>query len=154
MKLSENLLLSEVTKSQTASRRGIANTPHGEHLDNLIHLAETIFQPLRTHFAKPIFISSGYRSPELNKAIGGSVTSQHCKGEAIDIDNDATDDPSNKEIFDWIKQNLEFDQLINEFPDKDGNPAWVHVSVKKNGQNRKQVLKAEKVKGKTVYSII
>lgn len=154
MKLSANLLLSEVTKSQTATRQGIDNTPSGAHLDNLNYLAQTIFQPIRTHFGKPIFISSGYRSEALNKAVRGSVTSQHCKGEAIDIDNDATDDPSNKEIFEWIKQNLEFDQLINEFPDGDGNPAWVHVSVKKNGQNRKQVLKAEKVKGKTVYSII
>lgn len=154
MKLSANLLLSEVTKSQTATRQGIDNTPSGAHLDNLNYLAQTIFQPIRTHFGKPIFISSGYRSEALNKAVRGSVTSQHCKGEAIDIDNDATDDPSNKEIFEWIKQNLEFDQLINEFPDGDGNPAWLHVSVKKNGQNRKQVLKAEKVKGKTVYSII
>jgi len=154
MKLSKNLTLAEVSKSSTATRLGIDNTPNGEHLDNMIFTAQIIFQPIRDHFGKPIHISSGYRSEALNKSIGGSANSQHCKGEALDIDNDATNNPSNKEIFEFIQFNLEFDQLINEFPDADGNPAWVHVSVKKNGQNRGQILKAIKENGRTKYVVI
>ena len=95
-------------------------------------------------------MSSGYRSPELNKAIGGSKTSQHCKGEAIDIDNDAREYPSNADIFWYIYDHLEFDQMIWEFGD-DKNPSWVHVSYKSEG-NRKQVLRASKSKGRTVYT--
>jgi hypothetical protein len=120
----------------------------------MIFTAENIFQPIRDHFGKPIFVSSAYRSEKLNKAIGGSANSQHCRGEALDIDNDSTNDPTNKEIFDFIRENLEFDQLINEFPDINGNPSWVHVSVKKNGQNRGQVLKAVKENGRTKYVFI
>lgn len=152
MKLSKNLSLSEVSKSNTATRLGIDNTPSGEHLENIKFLAENIFQPIRDHFGKPIFVSSGYRSEKLNKAIGGASSSQHCKGEALDLDNDATNDPTNKEIFDYIKDNLEFDQLIWEFG-TDKNPNWVHVSVKANGQNRKQILKAVKVSGRTKYEL-
>tara|TARA_R110000803_G_scaffold113886_5_gene182344 strand:+ start:3904 stop:4368 length:465 start_codon:yes stop_codon:yes gene_type:complete len=153
MKLSKNLSLSEISKSNTATRLGIDNTPSGDHLENIKFLAENIFQPIRSHFGKPIFVSSGYRSEKLNKAIGGAASSQHCKGEALDLDNDATNNPSNKEIFDYIVDNLKFDQLINEFPDDEGNPSWVHVSVKANGQNRKQILKAVKVSGRTKYEI-
>lgn len=159
MKISPNLTLAEVSKSQTATRRSIDNTPEGEHLTNLITLANNVFQPIREHFGQPITVSSGYRAQELNRAIGGAhkmikgeyvATSQHCKGEAIDIDNDSRDYPSNKDIFYYIYDHLDFDQLIFEFGSIE-NPSWVHVSYKSEG-NRKQVLRASKVKGRTVYT--
>jgi hypothetical protein len=147
MKLSENLELAEVIRSSTAKRLGIKNEPTAIHLNNLKILAEKIFQPIRSHFGRPIFISSGYRSAALNKATpGASTTSQHSRGEAIDIDMDGTE-ISNKEIFDFIRENLEFDQLINEF-----DYSWVHVSYSSSGKQRKQILVASKVGGKTVYS--
>jgi len=143
MKLSKNLQLAEVTRSETAKRRKIDNTPTQQHIENLKILANNVFQPLRDHFGVPIYISSGYRSEALNKAIKGSKTSQHCKGEAIDIDNDlANNGVTNRDIFEYIRDNLQFDQLINEFPIK-GNPSWVHVSFSKD-KNRNQVLKAYK----------
>jgi hypothetical protein len=147
MQLSTNLSLAEVTRSETAKRRGISNMPTPEHIENFKKLAVNIFQPIREHFGKPILISSGYRSAELNKAIGGSLSSQHCSGEAIDIDMDGTD-ITNKQIFDFIKDNLTFDQVINEF-----DYSWVHVSFAANRSQRKQVLDAKKVNGKTVYSV-
>lgn len=143
MKLSKNLNLAEVTRSETAKRRKIDNAPTDEHIENLRILAANIFQPMRDHFGKPIYISSGYRSEALNKAIKGSKTSQHCKGEAIDIDNDnANNGVTNRDIFEFIRDNLKFDQLINEFPVK-GEPSWVHVSYSKT-QQRNQILKAYK----------
>lgn len=105
-------------------------------------VAEKCFQPLREHFDRPIGISSFYRSPELNKAIGGSKTSDHCKGRAIDIDADIYGGITNKEIFDWLRENVEFDQLISEYGTED-NPAWVHVSYRE-GENRGMVLRATK----------
>jgi hypothetical protein len=123
--------------------------PTPEHIENFKKLAINIFQPIREHFGKPIIISSGYRSAELNKAIGGSLSSQHSSGEAIDIDMDGTD-ITNKQIFDYIKDNLTFDQMIAEFP-KQGNPDWVHVSFAANRSQRKQILVAKKVNGKTTY---
>jgi hypothetical protein len=150
MKLSNNLDLSEVTRSESAKRNGISNMPTAEHIENFKLLAEKIFQPVREHFGVPIHISSGYRSKELNAKIGGSATSQHCKGEAIDIDMDgSTNGVTNKMVFDYIKDNLPFDQLIYEFGDNN-NPDWVHVSYNKQKQ-RKQVLKAVKVNGGTKY---
>lgn len=143
MKLSKNLYLSEVTKSRTAKRLGISNKPTKEHLVNLQILAEKIFQPLRDYYGCPIYISSGYRSESLNKAIGGSKSSQHCKGQAIDIDRDGHSLPNNGQIFDYIKNNLEFDQLIWEFG-SNTNPDWVHVSYNTNGSQRKQILVAYK----------
>lgn len=149
MKISKDLTLAEVSKSNTAIKLGIDNEPKGEHLNNMIHTANAIFQPIRNHFGKPIFVSSGYRSPKLNKAIGGAATSQHCKGEALDLDNDAVEYPTNKDIFDYIKNHLEFTQLIAEFP-VNGNPSWVHVGYdRKNLKN--QILVARKKNGKTVY---
>ena len=143
MKLSKNLNLAEVTRSETAKRRKIDNAPTDEHIENLKILAANIFQPMRDHFGKPIYISSGYRSEALNKAIKGSKTSQHCKGEALDIDNDnANNGVTNRDIFEFIRDNLKFDQLINEFPVK-GTPSWVHVSYSKT-QQRNQILKAYK----------
>jgi hypothetical protein len=149
MQLSTNLSLAEVTRSETAKRRGISNMPTAEHIENFKKLAANIFQPIREHFGKPIIISSGYRSAELNKAIGGSLSSQHCSGEAIDIDMDGTD-ITNAQIFNYIKENLNFDQMIWEFG-TDTNPDWVHVSFASNRSQRKQILVAKKVNGKTTY---
>jgi hypothetical protein len=153
MKLSENLALSEVTRSDSAKRKGISNEPTPEHLENFKKLAENIFEPIRKHFGKPIHISSGYRSKALNAAIGGSASSQHCTGEAIDIDMDGSSNGiTNKMVFDYIKANLNFDQLIWEFGTKD-NPDWVHVSYETTGKQRKQVLRAVKAGGKTTYQV-
>jgi len=149
MQLSKNLALAEVTRSETAKRRGISNMPTPEHIENFKKLAENVFQPIRDHFGVPIRISSGYRSAALNKAIGGASSSQHCKGEAIDIDMDGTT-VTNKQIFDFIKDNVNFDQLIWEFG-TDTNPDWVHVSYNSDGAQRKQILKAIKKGGATSY---
>jgi zinc D-Ala-D-Ala carboxypeptidase len=149
MQLSKNLTLSEVTRSETAKRRGISNMPTPEHIENFKKLAENVFQPIRDHFGVPIRISSGYRSKELNTAIGGSLSSQHCKGEAIDIDMDGTT-VTNKQIFDFVKANINFDQMIWEFG-TDANPDWVHVSYNSDGAQRKQILKAVKAGGATKY---
>ena len=150
MKISNHLSLAEVTRSETAKRRGISNTPTAEHLENFKLLAENVFEKIRAHFGVPIHISSGYRSKELNDAIGGSQTSQHSKGQAIDIDMDGSSSGvTNADVYNFIKDNLEFDQLIWEFG-TDKNPDWVHVSYV-NGPNRKQKLKAVRTNGKTSY---
>jgi zinc D-Ala-D-Ala carboxypeptidase len=151
MKISEHLSLAEVTRSETAKRRGISNMPTEAHITNFKLLAEKVFEPIRKHFGKPIHISSGYRSEALNKAIGGSLTSQHCSGEAIDIDMDGgANGITNKMVFDYIKDNLQFDQLIWEFG-TDSAPDWVHVSYESTGKQRKQILKAIKKGGATSY---
>jgi 3'-phosphoadenosine 5'-phosphosulfate sulfotransferase (PAPS reductase)/FAD synthetase len=151
MKLSANFSLAEMTKSQTATRKGIKNEPSTEHVENLIHLAETVLQPVREHFGKPVAISSGYRSPALCEAIGSSSKSQHAKGEAADFEIHGVD---NKELATWISKNTEFDQLILEFyVPGDPNSGWVHCSAVKAGP-RKQVLKASKVEAKTKYENI
>jgi zinc D-Ala-D-Ala carboxypeptidase len=153
MKLSEHLDLAEVIKSDSAKRKGISNMPTPEHLENFKKLAENVFEPIRKHFGVPIHISSGYRSKELNALIGGSLTSQHCSGEAIDIDMDGSaNGVTNKMVFDFIKDNLNFDQLIFEFGTKDA-PDWVHVSWETSGKQRKQVLRAVKKSGITKYQI-
>lgn len=150
MNLSKNLSLAEVTKSATAKRRGIANEPTIDHLENLKAVAENIFQPIREEFMCPIFVSSGYRSEALNEAIGGSKTSQHSKGEAIDLDADVHGVITNADIFHYALDRLDFDQLIWEFG-TDENPDWVHISYTKDKRNRHQVLKAVRVNGKTKY---
>jgi hypothetical protein len=150
MKLSEHLTLAEMIRSESAKRLGISNQPTSEHLDNMKILAQNIFEPIRRHFDSPIYVSSGYRSEALNKAIKGSKTSQHCKGQAMDIDMDGSGNISNTQVFSYIKDNLDFDQLIWEFG-TDQNPDWVHVSYVGAG-NRKQVLKAVK-SGKTTKYI-
>ena len=153
MKISTHLNLAEVTRSDSAKRHGIDNTPTAEHLENFKLLAEKVFEPIRLHFKTPIFISSGYRSKALNAFIKGSETSQHCRGQAIDIDMDGSKGGvTNRMVFDFIATRLDFDQLIEEFPEN-GNPAWVHVSYVKTG-NRKQKLRAVRVGGKTVYQTI
>jgi hypothetical protein len=148
MKISEHLELSELTRSESAKRNGISNMPTPDHIENFKILATKVFEPIREHFGVPIRISSGYRSAELNKCIGGSATSQHSTGEAIDIDQDGTT-ITNKQVFDYIKDNLAFDQLINEF-----NYAWVHVSYKANGKQRGEILEAYKVGPVTKYRLI
>lgn len=151
MKISEHLDLSELIRSESAKRRGIANMPTEAHIANLKLLAEKVFEPIRNNFRCPIHISSGYRSAELNKAVGGATTSQHSSGEAIDIDMDGSPNGvTNKMVFDYIKKYLEFDQLIWEFGSAE-NPDWVHVSYESIGKQRKQVLKAYKENGKTHY---
>ena len=147
MKITNNLTLTELLNSEKAKKLNINNSPSNEHLINLIEISKNIFQPLRDGIGKPIRISSGYRSEKLNKAVGGSNTSQHSKGQALDLVS--TQGYTNKDIFDFIKDNLEFDQMIWEFG-TDKNPQWVHVSYVK-GKNRKQILKAVKVLGKTKY---
>jgi len=152
MRLSRNLSLHEMVKSNTATRLNIDNKPSDEHLSNMILWAENIFQPIRNHFGEPIFISSGYRSAKLNKVIGGSEYSQHCNGMAGDIDQDnRASGVTNRDIFDFILDHLNFDQLILEYPDEDENPEWVHVSYISKEQNRNQVLTAVREQGKTKY---
>ncbi len=148
MKLSENFSLSELTKSQTAERKGIDNTPSPTHQENLKSLCEMILQPVRDHFGQVVSVSSGYRSPELCAAIGSKSTSQHAKGEAADFEIFGV---SNKELADYIHENLDYDQLILEYWKKeDPNSGWVHCSYT-NGNNRKQYLRAYKEDGKTKY---
>ena len=149
MKLSKNLTLDEATKSATAIKNGISNKPSSEHLSNLMAIAQNVFQPVRDHFGKPIAITSGYRSQALNDLIGGASGSQHSKGEALDLDADVFGGLENYQMFHYIKDNLDFDQLIWEFGD-DENPAWVHVSYKATG-NRGEVLICAKQNGKTIY---
>jgi zinc D-Ala-D-Ala carboxypeptidase len=152
MKISKHVSYKEATKSNTAIRKGIENIPSGEQMENIKLLCEKVFEPLRKHVGGPIAINSLFRSLKLNRAIGGAASSQHCanNGAAMDID-DTYDNMSNADMFEFIKNNLNFDQLIWEFG-TDENPDWVHVSYKTR-DNRKQILKCNKVKGKTVYSI-
>ena len=151
MKLSANFTLSELTKSQTAVRKNIKNEPSTAHVENLIHLAETVLQPVRDHFGKPVVISSGYRSPELCEAIGSSTKSQHARGEAADFEIMGVD---NMQLAMWINKNTDFDQLILEFYEPgDPNSGRVHCSAVKEG-SRGQVLKASKVEGRTKYENI
>ena len=146
MKISKHISYNQAIKSDTAIRLGIDNTPSATAVEAMTLLCENVIDPLYEVFPSMTF-NSFYRSPKLNTAIGGSATSQHVRGEAIDLDS--KDNAFNKAIFDYIVKNLEFDQLIWEFGN-DERPDWVHVSYKKTG-NRKQVLKAVKVKGKTQY---
>ena len=150
MKLSKNFTMAEFTKSQTAERKGIDNTPQGEHLEAAKALFENVVQKVRDHFGVTT-INSGYRSPELNSAVGGSATSQHCHGEAADIEVPGV---ANSDLANWIVDNTDFDQVILEFytpgiPDS----GWVHVSYKADGSNRGKPMTASRVNGKTVYSV-
>lgn len=149
MKLSEHFALAEFTRSESAKRHGVSNEPTPEHLENLKVLCDKVLEPIRVKFG-PINISSGYRSKALNHYIGGSLKSQHCEAKAADIDQDGMGGATNTEIFNFIKDTLDFDQLIWEFGDNN-KPDWVHVSYNK-GANRKQVLRALKVNGKTAYA--
>ena len=153
MKLSEHFTLAELTPSATAKRLGIKNEPTPAHLECLKGLATNILDKVREHFGKPIWVSSGYRSKALNDVTpGSSATSQHCSGEAADLDQDGRGTGvSNKMVFDYIKDHLTFDQLIYEYG-TDANPDWVHVSWESTGKQRKQVLRCTRVNGKPVYT--
>jgi len=150
MRLSKNFTLQEFTKSQTATRLGLDNEPNRSHLSNAKDLFKWVVQPVRDHFG-PTVINSGYRGPALNTAVGGSKTSQHCLGEAVDIECPGV---SNVEVAEWIRDNLKFDQLILEFHTK-GIPdsGWVHVSYKNPKENRQKSMTALKENGKTVYKL-
>ena len=149
MKLSEHFNLKEFTKSETATRKRIDNTPNAQHAQNLKNVCDKILEPVRKHFGKPVRINSGYRGPALNAAVGGSSKSQHCNGEAVDFEIDGLPNP---ELAKWVSENCDFDQIILEFYDpKEGpNSGWVHASYSA-GKNRKQKLTAVTVNGKTVY---
>lgn len=149
-RLSDHLSLAEVTKSQTATRLGIDNNPTVTHLIALRAVAENIFEPIRKHFGVPVGVSSGYRSNALNDAINGSSRSQHCHGQALDIDADIYGRITNGELFRYIRHALDFDQLIWEFGD-DNDPAWVHVSFVDDGSNRGEILRAYRENGRVKY---
>jgi len=149
--VSKNISYKEATHSTTAKRLGIDNTPDAEQFSNMVYVAENVFQPVREHFGVPIYVSSFFRSEELNKAVNGSINSTHKKGEAMDLDADVFGKITNADIFYYIKDNLEFDQLIWEFG-TEWDPAWVHVSLSKRN-NRNQILVAKKVDGKTIYEL-
>lgn len=151
-RISKHISYKEATFSQTATRKDIDNTPSPKILDKMEAVAKNIFEPLRAHVGGPIKINSFYRSINLNVAIGGAKSSQHTRGEAIDID-DTFGHMSNKDMFEFIKDELDFDQLIWEFGD-DNNPAWLHVSYVSSENNRHRILKATKQQGKTVYKTI
>ena len=150
--ISEHISYKEGVYSTTATRLGIDNTPEDDQLHFMEIIAEKVFEPLREWVGGPIKINSFYRCPELNKAIGGSTTSQHCKGQAIDID-DTFGKATNAEMFNFIKENLDFDQMIWEFGDDD-NPDWVHISYVSEEKNRNRCLKAYRKDGKTKYIVI
>ena len=148
MKLTANFSLNELTKSQTAERKGIDNTPSAEHQENLKSLCTAILQPVRDHFSKVVSVSSGYRSPELCTAIGSKITSQHAKGQAAAFEIFGV---SNNDLADYIDSELHYDQLILEYwKESDPNSGWVHCSFSE-GNNRKQYLRAYKENGKTKY---
>ena len=150
--ISKHISYKEGTRSVTAIRLGIDNTPNDEQLSSMELISEKIFEPLRKWVNGPIKINSFFRCPDLNKAIGGSSKSQHCHGQAMDID-DNYGHATNAEMYHWIKDNLDFDQMIWEFGDDD-NPNWVHVSYVSEDKNRNRCLKAYKEKGKTKYMVI
>ena len=146
--LTKNFSYQEMIKSSTAARIGVSNDATREHVINLVNLCNFILQPVRDEFG-PIRINSGYRSPALNKAVGGSKTSQHCNGEAADFESSRI---SNPQLAAWVAKNLDFDQLILEFYDgKDPHSGWIHCSYKMDGSNRKNTLTALRVVGKTQY---
>lgn len=151
--ISKHITYKEATQSYVAIRYGIDNDPEEHQLRNMIMLAEMVFEPLRAFFNRPIGITSFYRSSALNSKLKGSRTSQHManNGAAIDLDGDIYGGVTNKELFDYIRLNLNFDQLISEFPDRESNPAWVHVSYKQFG-NRRQVLEAHSINGRILYT--
>jgi len=152
MSISKHISMKEAVESYTAKRRGIKNVPGEYELVNMTAVAENIFEPLREWVGGPIKINSFFRSVELNQAIGGSSKSQHCQGRAIDID-DTYGWKTNAEMYHWVKENLDFDQMIWEFG-TDENPDWVHISYVSQDGNRNRCLKAERINGKTTYSVI
>jgi len=150
--ISNHISYKEATYSRTATRLDIENKPNEKQMQSMCLIADEVFEPLRMYVGGPIKINSFYRSPELNKAIGGSTKSQHCHGQAIDLD-DTYGRATNAEMYNFIKEHLDFDQMIWEFGDDD-NPDWVHISYVSPEENRKRCLKAYKENGKTKYKVI
>ena len=150
--ISEHISYKEGVYSRTATRLNIDNKPNDDQMQNMCLIAEEVFEPLRVWVGGPIKINSFFRSPELNKAIGGSTKSQHCHGQAIDLD-DTFGRATNAEMYEFIRKYLDFDQMIWEFGDDD-NPSWVHISYVSEDKNRNRCLKAYKENGKTKYAII
>ena len=150
--ISKHISYKEAVYSRTAKRRDIYNHPENNQADNMRLIAKQVFEPLRFWVGGPIKINSFFRSPELNTAIGGSTKSQHCHGQAIDLD-DTFGRATNAEMYEFIKENLDFDQMIWEFGDDD-NPDWVHVSYVSEDKNRNRCLKAYKKNNKTKYAVI
>ena len=151
MNLSKSFTLNELTKSQEATRLGIDNTPNEEHIENLKILCEKILQPIRDFYGMPVSVSSGYRSAALCEAVGSSSKSQHTKGQAADFEIFGV---ANKDLADFVVKNLDYDQCILEFwNENEPNSGWVHCSFNSSG-NRKQFLKAEKLNGRVVYTVL
>ena len=151
MNLSENFTLQELIYSDTAIRMGIDNKPNDETVENLKILCENILEPIRSHFKAPVVVSSGYRSEAVCLAVGSSSKSQHIKGQAVDFEIFGI---PNKDVTDWVVQNLDYDQCILEFwNDKEPNSGWVHCSYSKDN-NRKQYLNAQKLNGRVVYTVM
>ena len=147
--ISNNITYAEAIHSSTAKRKQIDNTPSPTQIEAMKLLAEKVFEPLRRWVNGPIKVNSFFRSSSLNEAIGGAASSQHCKGQAMDID-DVYGRKSNAEMFNWIKENLDFDQMIWEFG-TDTQPNWLHISYVSKEDNRNKCLKAYKEKGKTKW---
>ena len=151
MRISKHISYREATHSATAKRRGLDNTPNQEQLENMYRVAEFIFEPLRLFVGGPIKINSFFRSVAVNRAVGGTSRSQHCKGQAIDID-DVFGHKTNAEMFQYVRENLDFDQMIWEFGSSN-NPSWIHISYVSKEKNRNRILKAVKRNGKTKYEL-
>ena len=151
MNLSENFTLQELIYSDTAVRMGIDNKPNDETVENLKILCENILEPIRSHFKAPVVVSSGYRSEAVCLAVGSNSKSQHIKGQAVDFEIFGI---PNKDVTDWIVQNLDYDQCILEFwTPNDPNSGWIHCSYNDSG-NRKQYLNAQKLNGRIVYTVM
>ena len=151
-KISPNISFKEAVRSRTALRLNLKNDPDAYQITNMVNVAKNVFEPLREYVGGAIKINSMFRSEELNTAIGGSSRSQHIEGRALDLD-DIYGHKTNLQMFNYIKDNLSFDQLIYEFGD-DNNPAWIHVSYVSKEENRGRCLRAEKVNGRTSYRVI
>ena len=150
-RISKHITHKEAVRSNTALRLNLKNIPDDYQVSNMVGIATHVFEPLREYVGGPIKINSMFRSEELNTAIGGSKSSQHCQGRAIDLD-DTFGHKTNAEMFNYIKENLSFDQMIWEFGDST-NPDWVHVSYVSQEENRKKILIAEKINGRTSYRV-
>ena len=150
--ISDHISYKEATYSRTATRLDIENKPNEKQMQSMCLIADEVFEPLRMYVGGPIKINSFFRAPKLNKAIGGSTKSQHCHGQAIDLD-DTYGRATNAEMYNFIKEHLDFDQMIWEFGDDD-NPDWVHISYVSADKNRNRCLKAYKENGKTKYMVI
>jgi len=151
-RISKHITHKEAIRSNTALRLNINNIPNDYEISNMVGIANHVFEPLREYVGGPVKINSMFRSEALNRAIGGSSRSQHCQGRAIDLD-DTFGHKTNAEMFNYIKNNLNFDQLIWEFGDNK-NPAWIHVSYVSQEENRTRCLRVQKINGKNSYTVI